>query len=493
MPFKLILFILTVSCFNIEAQSYPWKNYPVLYNDVQLSGIFPDSKTFADCNTLLDSSQVDSTYKAEKQKDGFKLIDFINTYFVSDSVVPPETKYDTSGTVYDFILSVMEELIKDQNPDDNTFIDLTYPYIVSNPCAKEIKYYDSYFLLLGLKAMGDEDLTTDMLNNIAGLIDSFGYVPYGNRSYYLNRSALPLFPLMLQMLEVHSSESQPVNYLTQLEKEYRYWMDGKEKLTPANNTSKRVVLMPNGTVLNRHWNNEKTPRPEAYKEDVYTFTKQEKNITYYKNIRAKQERQWLSCTEEKITREFDTVRVEEIIPVALNSMMYIMESELSQLFDDTGDSKTSKYYKKLAKERKKTMRKYLWNEETDFFADYYLRTKQTSSYLDQQSFFPLNADLAKKKEARKILEQFLSKSLDEKGIRYLNCESKKEMCCYPPELQYLAYEALNKFNYNNEAEKVKENWINYVNESIRSNTICTPENEVPIGLIFSVYLYLNPE
>ncbi len=493
MPYKLILFILSVSYINLEAQKLPWKDYPVLFHDVQLSGIFPDSKTFADCSPLLDSLKTDSTYKAEKEKDGFKLIDFVNTYFVLDTIIPPETKYDTARPTRDYILSMMEELIKEPNPRKNSLIDLKYPYIVNAPSAKEVKYYDSYYLMLGLEAMGDKEMNFNMLKNFSYLIEKYGYIPYGNRSYYLNRSALPVFHLMLQNLENLKDNELNNSFLSQLEKEYKYWMSGKELLSENNKANNRVVLMPNGAVLNRHWSDEKTPRPEVYKEDMIAYSIQEKNSSFYKNIRAKQEGQWISCSEKRIIKEYDTVLIENIVPIALNSLLYTMELELSKKHKDADNRKASKHYFKLAKERKKTMRKYLWNTESDFYADYHLNTGKTYSDFNQQCLFPLISNLAKKKEGKRVLEQLITDSMEDKGIKYIQCESKQEICCYPPELQYLAYEALNSFGYNTEAEKIKVAWTDFINKSIYSKAFCSPDNETPIGLIFSVYLYFNPE
>lgn len=54
-----------------------------------------------------------------------------------------------------------------------------------------------------------------------------------------------------------------------MEKEYQYWMDGAEALEPGS-ASKRVVRMADGALLNRYWDDNDTPRPESWLDDVTT-------------------------------------------------------------------------------------------------------------------------------------------------------------------------------------------------------------------------------
>ena len=55
-------------------------------------------------------------------------------------------------------------------------------------------YWDSYFSIVGLLESGEDELALGMIDNFAYLIDSFGFIPNGNRSYFLSRSQPPLCP-----------------------------------------------------------------------------------------------------------------------------------------------------------------------------------------------------------------------------------------------------------------------------------------------------------
>ena len=106
----------------------------------------------------------------------------------------------------------------------------------------------------------------NMVKNFAYLIDTFGHVPNGNRTYYLGRSQPPFFSLMVELLASVKGDAVYLSYLPQLEKEYNYWMDGAEKLKPLQ-SSKTVVKLKDGSLLNRYWDELETPRQEAYYED----------------------------------------------------------------------------------------------------------------------------------------------------------------------------------------------------------------------------------
>ena len=57
-------------------------------------------------------------------------------------------------------------------------------------------------------------------------------------------------------------------YLPQLEKEYGFWMKGSEAINESNSAAFHAVRMKDGEILNRYWDENDTPRPESYREDV---------------------------------------------------------------------------------------------------------------------------------------------------------------------------------------------------------------------------------
>ena len=55
--------------------------------------------------------------------------------------------------------------------------------------------------MLGLESSGNTALLRSMAENYAFLIDTYGHIPNGNRSYYLSRSQPPVFALMVGLFE----------------------------------------------------------------------------------------------------------------------------------------------------------------------------------------------------------------------------------------------------------------------------------------------------
>ncbi len=87
----------------------------------------------------------------------------------------------------------------------------------------EIYYWDSYFTMEGLAASGRIDLVEAMLENFACLIQQFGYIPNGNRTYYLGRSQPPFFAEMIKLYMKETSDSNGIKFIQVLEQEYKFW------------------------------------------------------------------------------------------------------------------------------------------------------------------------------------------------------------------------------------------------------------------------------
>ena len=61
---------------NTHAEYLELSAFEELFEDVQLSGIFPDSKTFNDCVPRFEKDQILNTYRDQKQLLQFDLKEF---------------------------------------------------------------------------------------------------------------------------------------------------------------------------------------------------------------------------------------------------------------------------------------------------------------------------------------------------------------------------------------------------------------------------------
>ena len=78
-------------------------------------------------------------------------------------------------------------------PRYSSALPLAKPYVVPGGRFRELYYWDSYFTMLGLAQSGRQDLVKSMISDFAGLIDRYGHIPNGTRTYYLGRSQPPFF------------------------------------------------------------------------------------------------------------------------------------------------------------------------------------------------------------------------------------------------------------------------------------------------------------
>lgn len=143
----------------------------------------------------------------------------------------------------------------------SSLLALPQSYIVPGGRFSETYYWDSYFTMLGLAESGREDLLKCMADNFAWMIENYGHIPNGNRTYYLSRSQPPVFALMVELFEEDGVRGAR-RYLDHLKMEYAFWMDGAESLIP-NQAYRHVVRMPDGSLLNRYWDDRDTPRDES--------------------------------------------------------------------------------------------------------------------------------------------------------------------------------------------------------------------------------------
>jgi alpha,alpha-trehalase len=266
----LILMISLTSCFQREVVKTPVDFYTSeFFRDVQLNNIFPDSKTFVDCTPKRAISEIMADYEARKESPSFNLKEFVTdnfempdrpvSNFESDSLVPMREHINRLWPVLTRKADVYEA--------NASRIPLPGQYIVPGGRFSEIYYWDSYFTMLGLQTQGKYDLIRDMVSNFGFLIDSLGFIPNGNRNYYLSRSQPPFYSLMVKLLEQHDNQA-PSTFLPMLRKEYDFWMHGAGQLQRPGDAFEHVVSMPDGTVLNRYYDRQPQPRPEAYKTSM---------------------------------------------------------------------------------------------------------------------------------------------------------------------------------------------------------------------------------
>src|SRR5215212_7520445 len=290
----ILLLLLSFSLFHGFTQTTtPDKLWGNLFREVQLKRVFEDNKTFVDCTPKYAPAVIMKKYTQEKTKKGFDLKSFVMQNF--NMPVSPNVQVTAGLSLKEHLEQLWDVLTRkaDTPHKFSSLLPLSHPYIVPGGRFREIYYWDSYFTMQGLAVSNRYDLIENMVDNFKSLIDNYGHIPNGNRNYYLGRSQPPYFAVMVDLLHEHAGDKAYKKYFSSMEKEYKFWMQGTEKLNAANNVFRRVVRMPDGSILNRHWDDVNAPRQESYAEDVATSkTYINKDGKVYVNLRASAESGW---------------------------------------------------------------------------------------------------------------------------------------------------------------------------------------------------------
>ncbi|MGN6087113.1 alpha,alpha-trehalase TreA [Trinickia sp.] len=444
----------------------PSESLGELYRDVELAHLFPDSKTFADMIPRQAPSQILAAYRAARGQAGFDLRKFVDAHFDAPSRDAHPYVSDPKQTVVQHIDALWDVLRRDPDPVASpwsSLLPLPAPYVVPGGRFDEIYYWDSYFIMLGLVASGRYDLAQDELKNFAALIDRYGHIPNGNRTYYLSRSQPPFFSQMVGLLAGHDGDSVYLQYLPELKTEYAYWMEGAATLGPGE-AKRHVVRLADGTVLNRYWDERAAPRDESYREDVETAhaMPQRNADDLWRNLRAGSETGWdFSSRWFADNRTLATIDVTSLVPVDLNALLYGLERTLAKAYRMQGDASRAENFEARASARAEGIRRWLWNARIGAFADYDLVRRAPLDRLTAATVYPLFAGVASRQQADAVAQSVKRGLLRPGGMATTQAASGQqwdEPNGWAP-LQYLAVIGLRRYGDPALAHTIATRWI----------------------------------
>lgn len=433
-----------------------------LFEQVQMNNVFGDGKTFPDCIPKRGMDEIQNDFQKAKSEKNFDLKVFVRENFSLPPDPIDEYSFDRKSDAGQHIESLWTFLTRKTNPENSSLIQLPKPYVVPGGRFRECYYWDSYFTMLGLKKSNRNDLIEGMLKNFAHLIDTVGYIPNGNRAYFLGRSQPPFFSLMLKLLS-ETKEDILAQYLPQLEKEYSFWMTGVDELAANNNAVRRVVLLEDGSILNRYWDEHDTPRPESFKEDVELshHSKQEPK-KLFRNLRAAAESGWdFSSRWFKKDGDFSSTHTTEIIPVDLNCLLLHLEQTLCEAYQLSGNKSKVQQFVSFIKKRKLAIRSYCWNEVKSFYCDYDFIEKKIKSAMTLAGLFPLFFEVATPDQAKESTKHIEFIFLKPGGLTTTTIKSGQQWDApngWAP-LQWIGYKGLTNYGYDELAGKIKLRWI----------------------------------
>ena len=457
-----------------KAHLSPEDRFGQLFIDVQMSEIFKDSKTFVDCTPKLSTDAILSAYESERLQADFSLKAFVKEYFTVPKGYASGFQSDTSRTAAEHINVLWEVLTRQADTTSNgTLLALPKSYVVPGGRFGEIYYWDSYFTILGLQVAERWDLIENMADNFSYLIDQLGFVPNGNRTYYQSRSQPPFYSLIIKVLSEKKGNEVLLKYLPQLEKEYIFWMNGLEKLRADQPTHRRVVRLPDGSILNRYYDDRPAPRPESYREDVGLVKDIDRDsLQVYRHLRAACESGWDFSSRWFADGQYlASVHTTDIIPVDLNALLYHLEQTLSEAYTEKGDADQASFYEQRAINRKAALMRYCWDAEKGFFYDYDFVARESTEVPSLAGVYPLYFNLASPGQADSVGQVVERDFLKAGGVLTTLSETGQQWDApngWAP-LQWMTIKGLRNYGQEALADSIRNNWV-ALNVKVYKNT-----------------------
>lgn len=419
----------------------PVELYGELFEEVQKVS-HQDSICFVDAIPKQSPSIIRFLYKTEG--DPKNVMKFVKLHFkcgihCAPSLVPH------ASSVLEFIQLQWPRLERYQPIDDQgSLIALPKPYIVPGGRFNSMFYWDSFFTMLGL----GKEMQLHIITNMVFLIELFGYVPNGNRTYFLGRSQPPLLYHMMKLIEPPPPQETRQLWQRVLEKELQFWLQVGE----------HGVFIRKGVVFSRYWdlNASDGPRPEGWKEDENTARLAGKTKATWQrtwqNIRASCESGWDFSSRWwcSSTRKFPLVTT-SLLPVDLNAIL--LERRLAE--GEDGKNQLRVAFDEL-----------FWNAKKGFYFDYdFQRKRQRDQVWTLAGIWPLYCGLASQEQADQVATHIKLKFLQPGGLITTLHYNTKEQWDAPngwAPLQWVAIVGLKRYGFMALAETIRLRWLKTV-------------------------------
>ena len=285
----------------------------------------------------------------------------------------------------------------------SSLIVLPHPFIVPGGRYREAYYWDTLWIVKGLISCDMLATAIGIVRNCLHLVQELGFVPTGNRVYYLNRSQPPV--LSMAVYEIFNSlettneklfwalESLPV-----LEKELEFFINNRA----TNSTHAPLVCYKVQSL---------SPRPEAYREDYRTAERAKTQKSYtkrsavYSELASAAESGWTFssrwCGNQLLG--LSTIKTRSIIPVCLNSILLRAERIIVELHVFASKNLLigrerevhkfkSRQFLQKANRRNRKMNEVLWNDFYDIWMDYDCSLYCHTNVVSCAGIFPLLGD-----------------------------------------------------------------------------------------------------
>jgi len=352
---------------------------------------------------------------------------------------------------------------------------LPRPYVVPGGRFNEMYGWDSYFIVLGLMADGRRALARDVVDDFLYEVRHYGGVLNANRTYYLTRSQPPLLSEMLMALEpmgmerarladaraalvaVHDHWVSPPHLIPGLGLS-RYFDHG-EGPAPEVVAGERDAQGHNHYDRVRAWFREHPDQANgAYRRDADELT-----AAFYKGDRAMRE-SGFDPTGRFGPFGADATRT---APVCLNTLLYRMEHDLSEIDRVLGNDAQADRWRRTAGVRGQRIEALLWDDTAGLYLDYDFERGRLNPYPFATTFWPLWAGLASPAHARRVrdnLPMFERPGGIMTSTRVTGAQWDAPFGWAP--LQLFAVRGLRRYGFAADADRISLAWLSMLAEDL---------------------------
>lgn len=339
----------------------------------------------------------------------------------------------------EYIDKFWNELIKKSPPyTKNELFYLPNPYAVPGGIFQQLFYWDSYFIILGLKISKSNELIKGIVENFLYEMKTFGIIPNSSEIAHLSRSQPPFLTSMIE--EVWDGDKEWLRTAYEVAKiEYNdVWMN------PKTHYNEMIGL-------NRYYDN--LDRMLKVQGEAYLYFDRINIPSEFLQERTEAESGW------DYTSRFHN-KCRDFIPIDLNSLIYKYEVDLLKFAQILDLQDEVNNWQRKASKRKELMNKYLWNKKYGVYFDFnYEYHKQYLNY-SLATFYPLWAGVASFKQANslvKIIPMFLHN-----GGMVTSLTKSGHQWDYPngwAPLQWIVIKGLKNYGFEEESLEIAACWI----------------------------------
>jgi alpha,alpha-trehalase len=322
-----------------------------------------------------------------------------------------------------------EEAIRKDS--EKTLLFLPHPYCSaggSEAAFPEMYGWDTQFMNLALLAHGRTDIVKDHILNHLFMIDRYGMVLNGNRTYYLTRSQPPLWAWSVEnYLAVKKDEDLALHAYASLQREYNHYWNAPPHLTPTGLATCYDTGDPG-----------MTPQLASECEAGLDFTP-----------------------------IFDG-DIRHCVPIHMNACLVRYARVLGSLAGQLGLPDRVADWKKQADERARRINEFCWNEKEGFYFEYdFIRKKQLPFY-SLNPYWLLWTGVASKEQAARVASQ-IARFEHPSGLTFTDKDYpsphpayKVNEWAYPeawPPQQIIVAQGLELYGFREEARRITRSYL----------------------------------